>query len=63
MNSQTTISQRHQFAKRDCVCTVCGHRYIGDSSCPSCKGFGKSDGDAEIVRKTFDESDLKKGLR
>ena len=45
---------------RDVECCSCGHRYIGGPLCPSCSSLSKSSGE-EIVRKTFDTPDLKKG--
>lgn len=47
---------------QDMCCTLCGHKWIGFGSCPSCNGVAKSEG--EMTKKTLQgESDMKKGLR
>ena len=46
---------------RDRACLRCSRSYVGGSQCPYCNGFGKSDNDQEMLRKTFDPPDLKKG--
>lgn len=47
---------------QDMCCTLCGHKWVGNGSCPSCHGVAKSDG--EMTKKTMQgDSDLKKGLR
>jgi len=44
------------------TCAQCGHSYLAKSSaCPQCGGLSKSNG--EFTKKTFDEGDLKKGMR
>lgn len=47
---------------QDMCCTLCGFKWVGTGTCPSCRGVAKSDG--EMTKKTFqDDNDLKKGLR
>lgn len=47
---------------QDMCCTLCGHKWVGNGSCPNCHGVAKSEG--EMTKKTLQgESDLKKGLR
>lgn len=47
---------------QDMCCTLCGHKWVGNGSCPNCQGVAKSEG--EMTKKTLQgEHDLKKGLR
>jgi hypothetical protein len=47
---------------QDMCCTLCGHKWVGNGTCPSCNGVAKSEG--EMTKKTLQgDSDLKKGLR
>lgn len=47
---------------QDMCCTLCGHKWVGNGSCPNCNGVAKSEG--EMTKKTMQgDSDLKKGLR
>jgi rubrerythrin len=58
-NLAVAMADKHY---KDLRCTLCGHQWIGNTTtCPSCNGVAKSDG--EVTKKTFDEPDLKKGLR
>lgn len=48
---------------RELACSNCGTRFIGSGGCPSCgSGLTKSDGGEDMLRKTFDEPDMKKGF-
>lgn len=50
------------FKPQDMCCTLCGHKWVGNGSCPSCNGVAKSEG--EMTKKTLQgDNDLKKGLR
>lgn len=52
-----------KLAMRELICTECGITFIGNGSCPSCNGVSKSvAGGEDMLRKTFDAPDLKKGF-